>query len=76
MTYTEITKWKSIPRGSSPLLFASVLPGLHPVTNSGLFSGKAKYIEFRDLLLPINLSIMVSRMNKQTQSLANEAVIT
>lgn len=66
----------SIPKGSSPLLFASVLPALHPVANSGLFSGTAKYTEFRDLLLPINLIIMASKMNKQTQSLANEAVIT
>lgn len=66
---------QGIPPGSSPLLFASMLPGVHPATNSALFSETTKYIELRDLLFPINLIIMVSRINKQTQSLAKEAVV-
>lgn len=65
---------EAIAEGVAPLPFARILPGGHPVTSSGLFSGTARYTEFRDLL-PINLIIMVSRMTKHTQNLAQEAAI-
>lgn len=61
------------PEGSSPLLFAEMLPGGLPVTNSWLFSGTAKYTDLRPLPVPMNLIIMMSRINTQTQNLGQEA---
>lgn len=75
MTRAEASERGGVRHSRGVLITAvcrDVTGGL-PVTNSGLFSGTAKYTDLRPLPVPMNLIIMMSRINTQTQNLGQEA---